>query len=152
MMTKKRIKEICIIMGVIISICLALTLILHMSGLTVQGAMETAQAGTEIEHTGEEVDNYDLVVLEEEEIPGAAVAPEESRATMALWVMAAAFIIVLLIGYELWYESLQSRIEALSVGDKAEEGILKGVNRLHPFKTINAKREMENKAAQDYFK
>ena len=139
-------------MGVIISICLALTLILHMSGLTVQGAMETAEAGTEIEHAGVEVENYDLVVLEDEEVPGAATAPVESKATMALWVMAAAFIIVLLIGYELWYESIQSRIEGLCVGDKEEEGILKGVNRLHPFRTLNAKREMETKAAEDYFK
>ena len=151
-MTKNRTKEICIITGVIISLCIVLTLVLHLTGVSVKGAMDTNAADSEIVHAGAEITDYNLIVLEDEELPAAAAAPVEDKASKALWVMTAAFIGVLLIGYELWYEGTQSRIKALSVGDKEEEQILRGVNRLHPFRAINAKKEMESKAAEVYFK
>ncbi len=151
-MTKNRTKEICIITGVLLSLCIVLTLILHLTGVSVKGAMDTTASDQEIVHAGAEINDYNLIVLEDEELPAAAAAPVEDQASKALWVMTAAFIGVLLIGYELWYEGTQARIKALSVGDREEEQILRGVSRLHPFRALNAKKEMESKAAEEYFK
>ena len=149
---RKRMKGIGITIGVILTVCLLMVGFINLTGLTVKGSMDAVTTETEIAHAGEEIDDYDLVVLEEEELPAAAAAPVENKASKALWVMTAVFILVLLIGYELWYEGMLGRIKALSVGDSEEDGILKGIGRLHPFRTVNARREMETKAAEEYFK
>ena len=148
----RKMRGIGITIGVILTVCLLMVGFINLTGLTVKGSMDAVSTETEIAHAGEEIDDYDLIVLEEEELPAAAVAPVENKASKALWVMTAVFVLVLLIGYELWYEGMLGRIKTLSVGDSQEDGILKDVSRLHPFKTVNARKEMETKAAEEYFK
>ncbi|MBQ7581595.1 MAG: hypothetical protein IJU25_02115 [Lachnospiraceae bacterium] len=150
-MTKNRTNTISIITGAVIIVSILLALIIHLTGVKVHGSMDAVSEETAIVHAGTEINDYDLVVLEEEELPAAA-APLENKASKALWVMTAVFVLVLLVGYELWYENCEARIKALSVGDREEAGILRGVNRLHPFRAMNARREMEIKAAEVYFK
>ena len=148
----RKMRGIGITIGVILTVCLLMVGFINLTGLTVKGSMDAVSTETEIAHAGEEIDDYDLIVLEEEELPAAAVAPVENKASKALWVMTAVFVLVLLIGYELWYEGMLGRIKTLSVGDNEEDSILKDVSRLHPFKTVNARKEMETKAAEEYFK
>ena len=151
-MMKNRTNTISIVTGAVLAAFVLLALLIHLTGVRVQGSMDTTSEDTAIVHAGTEIDDYDLVVLEEEELPAAATAPIESKASKALWVMTAVFVLVLLVGYELWYENCEARIKALSIGDSEEAVILSGVNRLHPFKAMNARREMESKAAEVYFK
>ena len=151
-MMRKKMRGIGITIGVILTVCLLMVGFINLTGLTVKGSMDAVSTETEIAHAGEEIDDYDLIVMEDEELPAAAVAPVENKASKALWVMTAVFVLVLLIGYELWYEGMLGRIKTLSVGDSQEDGILKDVSRLHPFKTVNARKEMESKAAEEYFK
>ena len=151
-MMRKKMRGIGITIGVILTVCLLMVGFINLTGLTVKGSMDAVSTETEIAHAGEEIDDYDLIVMEDEELPAAAVAPVENKASKALWVMTAVFVLVLLIGYELWYEGMLGRIKTLSVGDSEEDGILKDVSRLHPFKTVNARKEMESKAAEEYFK
>lgn len=148
---KNRTNSISIISGIIIAACILLALFIHLTGVKVQGSMDAVTEDTAIVHAGTEIDDYSFVVLEDEELPAAA-SPIESKASKALWVMTAVFLVVTLVGYELWYENCESRIRALSVGDKEEAHILRGVNRLHPFRAMQARREMEIKAAEVYFK
>ena len=151
-MMKNRTNTISIVTGAVLVAFILLALLVHLTGVRVQGSMDSVSDEATIAHAGTEIDDYDLVVLEEEELPAAATAPIESKASKALWVMTAVFVLVLLVGYELWYENCEARIKALSIGDSEEAVILSGVNRLHPFKAMNARREMESKAAEVYFK
>ena len=148
---KNRTKQISIVITSILAFGIILTLVMHLTGVKVQGSMDAVSSDSKIVHAGTEVEDYNFTVIEDEELPAAA-APIESKASKALWVMTVVFVMVLLIGYELWYEATQARIKALSVGDREEADILQGVNRLHPFRAMNAKREMEIKAAEEYFK
>ena len=148
---KNRTKQFGIVITSILAFGIILTLTMHLMGVKAQGSVDAVASDTKIEHAGTEVEDYYFTVIEDEELPAAA-APVESKASKALWVMTVVLVMVLLIGYELWYEATQARIKALSVGDREEADILHGVNRLHPFRAMNAKREMEIKAAEEYFK
>ena len=151
-MMKNKMRGIGITLGVILAVCVVMACVFNLTGLTVKGSMDAVSTETEIAHAGQEINDYDLIVMEDEQLPAAAAAPVDNKASKALWVMTAVFVLVLLIGYELWYEGMLGRIKTLSVGDSEEDGILKDVSRLHPFKTVNARKEMETKAAEEYFK
>ncbi len=115
-------------------------------------ASQNAEAA-KVAEQGTEIKSYDFVILEEEEVPGAAMpTPLESSAPHAIWVMVLMLIGVLLIGYELWFENLQSRAQVLAQEGYNNTACLNEINRLHPFKAMDAKKEMELRAAEYYFR
>lgn len=115
-------------------------------------ASQSAEAA-KVAEQGTEIRDYDFVVLEEEEVPGAAMpTPLESSAPHAIWVMALMLIGVLLIGYELWFENLQSRAQVLAQEGYNNKAYLSEITRLHPFRAMDAKKEMESRAAEVYFR
>lgn len=150
-MTKNRMNTISITSATVLAVCIMLAVFFHLTGVRVQGSMDAASKDAAIVHAGTEINDYDLVILEEEELPAAA-APVDNQASKALWVMTSAFILVLLIGYELWFENTQARIRALSMGNPDEDPLMRGVNRLHPIKALQARRDMEFRAAEIYFR
>ena len=150
-MKKSNVKNtIATILGFVLVLSCVIVLIVNFTDVTVHGSMDSAAVTIGDDHAGEELDNYDLIVIEDEELPAAA-APEESKAGNALWVIAIVSVLVILIAYELWYESCNLRIKYLAV-ESGEENLQKGIGRLHPFKAIDARRDLEIRAAENYFK
>lgn len=136
----------------VISILAIFTFVLTGSmifGSIVMGA--TAAAQVQAIPVGAEIEDYDFVVIEEEQLPAAA-KPEVNHSNSALWVIAIVIAAVLLVSYELWYESCSARIAALAAGEEDEPVMLAGIGRLHPIHSVMIRREMEARAAQRYFK
>lgn len=138
------------ILGFVLVLSCVIVLAVNLTDVTVHGSMDSAAVKISDDHAGAEVDNYDLIVLEDEELPAAA-APEESKANHALWVIAIVSVLVILIAYELWYENCNLRIKCLAV-ESGEDGFANGIGRLHPFKAMDARRDLEIRAAENYFR
>lgn len=141
------------VIGMILAVACAIVVVLNLTDVAAHGSMDKSSEVAEInsaEHEGNEVDDYNLVVIEDEQLPAAA-APEESKSSRALLVIAIVSILVILIGYELWFENCNLRIITLAE-ESGELDFRKGVGRLHPFKAIDARRELESRAAEHYFR
>ena len=136
--------------GTLLVLACVLILAVKFTDVPVHGSMDSAAVTIGDDHAGTEGDSYDFVVLEDEQLPAAA-APEESKASKALWVILVVSLLVVLIAYELWYENCNLRIKDLAV-ESGETGFIKGIGRLHPFKAMDVRRELETKAAEYYFK
>lgn len=138
------------IIGIILVLACALVVSIRLTNVTVHGSMDSAAVTIGDDHEGTIVDEYDLIVLEDEQLPAAA-KPEESKASNALWVIAIVSILVILIAYELWYENCNLRIKVLAA-ESGENSFSRRIGRLHPFRAIDVRHELESRAAEHYFK
>lgn len=141
------------VIGMILAAVCVIVVVLNLTDIAAHGSIDKSSEIATInnaEHEGTEVTGYDLVVIEEEQLPAAA-APEENKSSHAIWVIAIVSILVVLIGYELWFENCNLRIITLAE-ESGELGYRKGVGRLHPFKAMDARRELESRAAEHYFR
>ena len=98
----------------------------------------------------QEIENYDLIIIEEEALPAAA-APVDNHSEAVKWVIIAALLITVVTSYEIWYERLYARVQSLDYGNYEGKELGKKASRLHPIRLVNAKKEMEISAAQHYF-
>ncbi len=105
---------------------------------------------TESAVNAQEIENYDLIIIEEEALPAAA-APVDNHSGVVKWVIIAALLITVVTSYEIWYERLYARVQSLNYGNYDGRELGKHVSRLHPIRLVNAKKEMEISAAQHYF-
>lgn len=122
----------------------------NIAAKTVSATMlASAEEAAKITHDGEMIQGYDLVIIEDEQLPAAAT-PEKNHADSAAWVIILTCVVVFLIGYELWYEACLARIKALTITDE-DRKIAKSFNRFSPFKAVAARRELESRAAESYF-
>lgn len=147
---KKTKSKLSTIFAVALVLSCVIAVVLNFTDVTVHGSMDSAAVTISEDHEGAEVNDYDLIVLEDEELPAAA-APEESKAGNAVWVIAIVSALVILISYEFWYENCNLRIKCIAV-ESGEENFSKGIGRLHPFRAMDIRRDLEIRAAENYFK
>lgn len=138
------------LIGILLVLSCVIVVSVKLTGINVNGSMDSVAVAISDDHEGTEVNNYDFIILEDEELP-AASAPVENNSSNAPWVILFVSAIVALISYELWYENCNLRIKAL-VAESGETGFKAGIGRLHPFRTIDARRELETRAAEHYFR
>lgn len=105
------------------------------------------------EAQSEALEEYDLVVIQEEPVPLAPFADKNYDLIVVL-VVFLSLIVLLSVGYCLWYLSCRRRIWALSVNlpaDEAEKA--RGDTTIfHPLRTARAEREIENRIASEFVK
>lgn len=99
------------------------------------------------------LEDYDLVVIQEEPVPLAPFA-EKNYDRIVVGVVFLSLTVLLSGGYGLWYLSCRKRILALSVNLPADEAKkARGeITFFHPFKAVRAEREIENRIAGRFVK
>lgn len=145
-------KLIKIMMGFAAAVILTLPLgFMNQSALAAEtGEGNGAAGGAVLE---ESLQDYDLVVIQEEEVPLASV-PEQNYNGAAVWVVALVLCTVLLIAYAGWYSINKNRtMLLLEKFPKAEaEKMCRLIAFLHPIKTARAEKEIENRIASQFVK
>ncbi|HOO27532.1 MAG TPA: hypothetical protein PLU43_03635 [Lachnospiraceae bacterium] len=99
------------------------------------------------------VQNYDLVVVQDEEVPLAS-APEVNYGRTILWVVSLTVTAVLLLTYFLWYSVYKRRILFLigRLPEAEAESIRRMVTIFHPIRAMQTEKEIENRIAAEYVK
>lgn len=96
------------------------------------------------------IENYDLVVIEEEMLPAAA-APEMDGSGAVKWVISIVLITAALIAYEIWYESVRTRVQELAYTSQRSREMAESASRFHPFRLLSLRKDLEMFAAERYF-
>ncbi len=122
----------------------------HQSVLAAEAEKEVA---VKSEAQGDALEDYDLVVIQEEQVPLAPFA-ETNYDRIAVGVVFLSLLVLLSGGYGLWYLSCRKRILALSVNLPEDEAKKARGNStfFHPFKAARAEREIENRVAGGFVK
>lgn len=124
-----------------------------LSHQSVLAAEAEKEAVVKSEAQGDALEDYDLVVIQEEPVPLAPFA-EKSYDRIVVGVVFLSLTVLLSSGYGLWYLSCRKRILALSLNLPADEAKkARGeITFFHPFKAARAEREIENRIAGRFVK
>lgn len=145
-------KLIKIMMGFAAVVILAAPMgLMHQSAFAAETSEENSAASDVV--LEEALQDYDLVVIQDEEVPLAS-APEQNYNGVVIWVVALILCAALLISYAWWYSICKNRTMVLLERlPKAEaEKIRSFVTILHPIKTVQAEKEIENRIASQFMK
>ncbi len=122
----------------------------HQSVLAAQAEKEAA---VKYEAQEESLEDYDLVVIQEDPVPLAPFA-EPDYDGAAVRVVSLSLLILMSGGYGLWYLTRRRRILALSVNlpDSEAKEVRENIPFFHPLKAAQIEREIEDRIAGEFVK